>query len=468
VKAENHDMEWLVLGALLDSDGPALRSSAKQVLSETGLTVEDFSQPAAVVWFGCIKQLVDRDRPVDPATVWGISRGMSKVPEDGLARLNGLQSANTCDKAKLGAYAQELRRLAKLRQLERFYASQLKSVHEVGAQPSRLAAELEGFCRDFAGSEEEFSSGTSDMVEIAEDWAAARLGERKPFVPTGIEILDEYILGWEENLNVVGGPPSAGKSALITAAIWNALQDGHRVCVFGLEDGTKWIAKRLLSRRIGMPIKNVCKVGLNDYQQSVVQEEMGKLSERLGDLLTYKRGGIGTEQLVQLCKKAVSKYGVRTIFIDHGLEVRHEGVNKSDELRTRIQNTFAQLRDLAFTTHTPIVVVVHFNRTQGHSDGPPTMNQFAECAGIERMARLAIGLWEKDGDPPDIVRCTVLKQTEGEKGVHLALRREVQHALIANAGGYRLNLREEREAEAATRKASRGASWSKGPGNASF
>jgi replicative DNA helicase len=451
LKFANHETEWLVLGALLDSDGPALKSNARALLSELGLVADDFTHPAASVWFGAIKQLVERDRPVDPGTVWAISRGLGKVPDDGFNRLKGLQTGNTATKPALAAYAQELRRLAKLRQLERFYANQAKALQEPGAQPSKLAGALDAFSREFAGSEEDFSTGADDLLELAEEWEAARMGVRKPFLPTGNDVLDENILGWEENLNVVGGPPSAGKSALLTTAIYSALRDGHRICIFGLEDGTKWIAKRLVSRALGMPIKSVGKVGLNDYQQEQTQDAMGRLAEPLRNLLAYKRGGIGTEQLVQLCKKAIAVHKVRAIFIDHGLEVRHEGQNKGDELRTRIQNTFAQLRDLAFTTHTPIVVVVHFNRSQGSSDGPPTMNQFAECAGIERMARLAIGLWEREKDGQDFVRCTVIKQTEGRKNIHLLLKRETEHALISPQGGYELNLREEREQDRAAR-----------------
>jgi hypothetical protein len=179
---------------------------------------------------------------------------------------------------------------------------------------------------------------------------------------------------------------------------------------------------------------------------------MGELANPLRNLLTYKRGGLGTGRLVQLCKKAIAVHRVRAIFIDHGLEVQHEGLNKGDELRTRVQNTFAQLRDLAFTTHTPIVVVVHFNREQGRSDGPPTMHHFAECAGIERMARLALGLWERDEDGFDEVRCTVIKQTEGARNVHLLLRREPAHALIANRGGRQIDLK-------ALQNAKRGGGW---------
>lgn len=450
MKHVNPETEWVVLGCLIDCEGVA-RSNASDLLNAAGLTVNDFTLPAVRAWYEAIRTLVDRSRTVDASTVWSISRGMPGVPEDGNTKLLDLQGANSCNKPALLTHAQELRRLTSLRKLEAFHQEQLKELQKGSADPAALASKLDSFSRNFAGTEEDFGTGEDNLFRISEEWDAEIAGVRKSYLPTGIELLDGHILGWEENLNIVGGAPSLGKSALIGTAISNALEAGHRICVFGLEDGTKWIPKRLLSKRIGMPIKHVGRLSVEPEERAEIQAHMGELANTMRNLLTYDRGGLQTGKLVQLCKKAIASYQVRAIYIDHGLEIQHEGLNKGDELRTRIQNTFQQLRDLAFTTHTPIIVVAHFNRDQAKNDGAPTMAQFAECAGIERMARLAIGLWEKEGDQPDEVRCTIIKQTEGERGVHLLLKRELKHALILSIGGRRIDLR----AEKAARKASR-------------
>jgi replicative DNA helicase len=447
MKHANLDTEWVVIGALLDCEGPPLKSTADALISASALNVEDFSSATTRGLFEVIRTLAERQRSVDADTVWSVGRGMAWMPKEGRAKLSEIQGANSCDRNALLTHAQELRRLTKLRQLEAFHEEQLKAVQSAMADPTVLATNLDQFTRRFSGAEEDFGTGEQDLFELMEEWDAAATGVRKPYLPTGIEALDHEIMGWEENLNLIGGPPSILKSGLAAAAIYNALLDGHRICLFGLEDGTKWIAKRLVSRRIGLPLKHVGKVRLRNHEQASLQEAMGELANPLRNLLTYKRGGLGTGRLVQLCKKAIAVHKVRAIFIDHGLEVQHEGLSKGDELRTRVQNTFAQLRNLAFTTHTPVVVVVHFNREQAKLDGPPTMHNFAECAGIERMARLALGLWEREEDGPDKVRCTVIKQTEGARNVHLFLRREPEHALIANQGGGWLDLKAEREAK---------------------
>jgi replicative DNA helicase len=446
MKHSNPETEWVVLGALLDCEGPLLKSTADAMLNASGLSRDDFTVPAMRTWFEVVRTLADRQRTVDAETVWSVSSGMSGVPKDGRAKLGELQGANACNRNAFHTHAQELRRLTKLRQLEAFHQEQLRALQDK-ADPAVLAGALDTFSRQFSGAEEDFGTGDQDLLELAEEWEAATRGYRKPYLPTGIDVLDDAIMGWEENLNLIGGPPSILKSGLAAAAIYNALLADHRICLFGLEDGTKWIAKRLISRRMGLAVKHVGKAVLGNRELVALQEAMGELANPLRNLVTYKRGGLGTGRLVQLCKKAIAVHKVRAIFIDHGLEVQHEGLNKGDELRTRVQNTFAQLRDLAFTTHTPIVVVVHFNREQGRTEGPPTMHQFAECAGIERMARLALGLWERETDGPDRVRCTIIKQTDGQRNIHLRLRREVPHALIANRGGELIDLRKEREAE---------------------
>lgn len=444
MKFENPETEWVLLGALVDS--ASMHGDRRELLNIVGLTPDDFSQADARAYFGAIQTLAERERPVEPATVWSVARGMGGVPENGHEKLSILQFSNAClTKASLSTHAQELRRHSKLRQLERFHREQLAALSKA-TDPTECASRLDTFAKRFAGTEQDFGTGADDLMQLSEEWDAAATGQRKAYLPTGIRALDDVIMGWEENLNLVGGQPGMFKSGAIAAAIHNQLVDGHRLAVFGLEDGTKWIAKRLLSRKLGMPIKQVGKAILDKTQQHAVQTAMGELAHPLRNLLTFSRGGLATGQLVQLCKRAIAVHKVRGIYIDHALEVQHEGLSKGDELRTRIQNTFAQLRDLAFTTHTPLIVVVHFNRSQAVADGPPTMQQFAECAGIERMARLAIGLWERQADGADKVRCSVIKQTEGEKNVHLLLRREPEHALIANDGGVRFNPDAERGA----------------------
>lgn len=440
----NAETEAAVIGALLDGDGASLKVGAARLIDDTGLVAEDFATKEPAAYFVGIRALVDRERTVDPQTVWAVVRGQQGVPANGHERLAALQGANVCNRPSLATLATELRRLSKLRQVEAFALSVLAKLESPAADPANLGTVVDDFARTYSGAAEVETTGRDDVMEVMEEWDAAMKGVRKPYLPTGIQILDEHVMGWEENLNLIGGQPSIGKSALVAPAVYNAIAAGHNIGLFGLEDGTKWVFKRLLARRVGMPVKWIGKERPTDREDDV-QRHAGELYEQLGQLYTHKRGGITTSELIAKCKRWISVRKVRAIFVDHGLEIQHEAVNRGDDMRLRVENTFRRLRDLAFTTHTPIIVVIHTNREAGKSGGPPTMQSFAEAAGIERMARLAVVLWEKEGDWRNEVRCTVLKQSEGARNIHLSLHRDVESALISNTGGRVLDLKAEAE-----------------------
>src|SRR5690606_4291554 len=113
-------------------------------------------------------------------------------------------------------------------------------------------------------------------------------------MPTGIKLLDEHVGGWERNLNLVGGLPSVGKSALIATIIGNQLKAGRKVGLFGLEEGTLWLLKRLVARDTGLELRSVGRARLTDTQQEAVTESMGAWHERFRNLHVYRRGGIKT------------------------------------------------------------------------------------------------------------------------------------------------------------------------------
>src|SRR5262249_38631981 len=113
----NPDTERIVIGALLDCEGPELKSTAEALLGASALSVEDFTSSVTRGVFEVIRTLAERQRTVDPDTVWSVGHAMAWMPKDGRAKLSELQGANSCDRNALLTHAQELRRLTKLRQL---------------------------------------------------------------------------------------------------------------------------------------------------------------------------------------------------------------------------------------------------------------------------------------------------------------------------------------------------------------
>jgi replicative DNA helicase len=439
MKHSNPETEAVILGALLDAEG-MLRTTAAKLLADTGLVAEDFTDAFLRAAFGAGRALADRERPVDAQTVWTLLKGNADVTEASHKQLHELQGSNACNRAALSVHVLELKRLTRLRALEAFHREALKKLEAKAADPAHLAADLDTFARGFSGAEEDFYTGEADIDAIGEEWDAFYQGKRHGHLPTGVELLDGHVGGWPENLSVVAGASSGGKTALVATTILNAMESGHRIAVFGLEDGTKAMQRRYLALRAGLQLKQVGKSRLNEFQQANVNEAMPKLWHLAKNhLLSYqpKEGErIPSSKLLQLCKRAIIHHRVRAIFIDHGLEIEHESKHKGEEMRLRMDRTFAALRTLAFTNHVPIVVVLHLNRAGAKSEGPPRQEDLAECAGVERMSRLILGVWNLDGDQPGDMRVSIMKQTEGARRVNLMLNRELEQGLVQSTGGF--------------------------------
>ncbi len=442
----NQQAESWALGALLDAESRVVRSTAAQLLDASGLTAEDFTQPVLRTYFTALRSVVERGRPADPQTVYSACRGLTGVTEKSLEVLRGLQGGNTANRETFIAHCEDLRRLTLLRRLTMFHADQLEALEAQRPDPKALATAIETFAQSFAASSQQDETGDSDITDLLDDWDAFTNDKRQPYLPTGIEVLDAEIGGFVPNLNVIGGMESVGKSALIAEIIFACLGRGMRVGLFGLEDATKWITKRQLAKRMGMPVGQIAASRLDKDGQERLSEAAGEIHNLTRNLQVYRRAGIDPATLVQQCKHWVLNKGVRAIFIDHGGEVQHESSTARDRHDLAVANTYRQLRDLAVNHQVPVIVLCHFNRdTDKVQNGVPRMHNFAESHYIARMARVALGLWAKDGDRR--LRCTVLKRTEGERNITVAIERDEACALVKRRGGEVLDLRAEAERE---------------------
>lgn len=447
----NHLLESWVLGALLDARGPLLRSSPRELLAALGLSQDDFALGRHQVAFRALAALVERDRPSDARACWALCSRLEEYRAEGPDWLVALEVGNAVNRPALLAHGEELRRLAMLRRVEEFCRSTQAALAEPKASAAELAQRLSGMADSLARAAEGAETGDADVMELLEDWDAVAKGERQAYLETGVEVLDEAMGGFVANLNVIGGLPSVGKSALVGEIIMACLERGQRVGLFGLEDATKWLAKRHIARRSGISLGLVGTGRLHEYQQKAVQGAAEGLYGVLRNLLVYRRAGIAAADLVHRCRDWVLNRGCQAIFVDHGGEVQHDAKGRKDRFDLAVADTYRALRDLAVNTKTPIVVLTHFNRTtETERSGVPTMHSFAETEYIARMARVALGLWEKPGDAR--LRVTVLKRTEGERGITVGLERDAQAALIQRRGGEVIDLAAERQQEAEAKR----------------
>lgn len=442
-------LERCTLGALLgmyEAGGVLSRS----LLDATGLVPEDFALGRHGLVFRALRTLVERERPGSVESVLAVTHGALSLLELATYERPGAVEPPGIAGLLL-THAEALRRLSALRRAHTFHLERLRALAEPGADPAEEAAALAAHAEGYVAAAQADETGDADVTELLEDWDAYERGVREPHLRTGIEVLDREVGGWVCNLNVVGGMPSVGKSALIGEAIWACLERGVRVGLFGLEDATKWLPRRHLARALHLPVSAIAACHLSAFQQELCQESAGRCHALGANLLVYRRAGIEPAALAQRCRHWVLNRGVKAIFVDHGGEVQHDMRGGRERYDLAVASTYRQLRDLAVNHRVPVVVLAHFNRETEKQGGVPTMQSFAETEYIARMARLALGLWQKPGD--NRLRCTVLKRTEGARGTTVAIERDEACALVKRTGGEVLDLAEEKRRDGASAKA---------------
>ena len=434
-------LEARVLGALLDSE--TWRTSAATLLGETALQLEDFSDDAHRTVFGAIRALSERGRPTDAGAVWPLIRDTGA--ESTQEALAALQNANQLSPESFRIQAAEMRRMALLRRLEGHYREQLRALSAQRPDPVAISAAADAFNANFAASVEGDEPGDADIHELGEEWDAFLNGKREPYLRTGIQAIDAIFGGFVPNLNLVGGRASIGKTALVAEMVWNWLNEGHRVGVFGLEDGTRWLIERHMSRALGIPVGAIAASRMHEYQWATYAERAAAWAPMLRDrLCVFRRAGISAPELLATAKRWIHVKRVRAIVIDHGGEVRHQNPGAKDRYDLAVKSTMEGLRDLAHNSKTPIIVLWHLNR-EGAKLGQPTMESFKESGYLEAMSRTMLGLWEREQSPGQML-VTVVKATKGRRDVTCWVPRDEQHALVHSVGGGAVDLREEAEA----------------------
>lgn len=84
-----------------------------------------------------------------------------------------------------------------------------------------------------------------------------KLNEKPKYIPSGISVLDKHLHLSPGNLFIIGGRPSAGKTALSLQMACEMARRGLRVCYFSLETGPDTLAARIIANRLAVPLADV-------------------------------------------------------------------------------------------------------------------------------------------------------------------------------------------------------------------
>lgn len=229
-----------------------------------------------------------------------------------------------------------------------------------------------------------------------------KLDEKPRYIPTGLSVLDKHLHLSPGNLFIIGGRPSAGKTALSLQMACEQARKGYRVCYFSLETDPDTLTARIIANRLAVSLADV-------KAKTVPQSELDNLAE-LHRLPLFIRSASGKG--VAWVKAQAQRMKAQVVFIDY-LQLLATG--KAKDRYQQITSISIALHELAQTTEILVVALAQLNRNSAQS--LPTVADLKESGQIEQDAD-AILLLANDvttqNRPEKHYHCSLEKNKEGD------------------------------------------------------
>lgn len=238
-----------------------------------------------------------------------------------------------------------------------------------------------------------------DFRSIGElvDTYIRKLDEKPRYIPSGIPVLDKHLHLAPGNLFIIGGRPSAGKTALSLQMACEQARRGLRVCYFSLETDPDTLTARIIANRLAAPLADV-------KAKTVPQSELDRLAE-LHKLPLFIRSASGKG--AGWIKAQAQRMKAQVVFIDY-LQLLADG--KAKDRYQAITGISIALHELAQTTGILVVALAQLNRNAAHAS--PSTADLKESGQLEQDAD-AILLLSDDGEQYQAV---LAKNKDGRVG----------------------------------------------------
>lgn len=223
-------------------------------------------------------------------------------------------------------------------------------------------------------------SDFKSVGELLDDYIRD-LDKKPQYIRTGLSKLDENLHLVPGNYFIIGGRPSAGKTALSLQLAAGMAKRGTRVCYFSLETDPATLQARLIANQLYAPLSAV-------KNKTLSMSELDRLAEMKRWPL-FIRSAAGKN--VAWMKAQALRMKAEIIFVDY-LQLIHE--HGSGDRYAQITGISIALHELAQTTGILVVALAQLNRNAARAE--PSNADLRESGQIEQDAD-AILLLSADG-----------------------------------------------------------------------
>ena len=244
-------------------------------------------------------------------------------------------------------------------------------------------------------------SERSDFIPMCDgiDNYIRKLDDKPEYISTGLRVLDNNLHLVPGNFVVIGGRPSAGKTALSLQLACEIAKSGRKVAYFSLETDPDTLYARIIANQLGVPLHTV-------KNKTVNINELDRLAA-IKKYPLYVRSAAGKG--VGWIRTQSIRMQAKVVFIDY-LQLIHQAGAK--DRYSAVTEISMALHEFAQSTGTLVVALAQLNRETARAGIPPTAADLRESGQIEQDADAIILLAQK-----------VKTQKRPEEHYHFALEK---------------------------------------------
>lgn len=416
--------ERYLVGAVL-SAGIVQKGSRTfaEAIDGTGIQFTDFySRELAAIWY-VMDRLYQNGQDIDVSTIWAemqkSSRARQHITLDMMMYLSSTGKAgghrthahNIVDASVSASINNALNNLQPLVNDPKIPATEkLREVHKIVIDLSKRV-------------EHATKSQTVGIVEGLQDYlkqyqSEADSGTVEVGITTGFSQLDAKIDGWKKRtLNVIAGPPGAGKTVMLMTSALHAVMAGKRVLMVQLELPTDQSFRRLLCAFAGIDSNRLKRHQLTGWEASRLPKAIEKLKELDADnrftLLTMNQP---TLEDLRIKLDTLMLDGYDAIFFDYagGAKISRSHPAQNDLEHHR--EIYKSVDDWKKRYNVPVVVGAQFGGSiQPSNAGDYTMDMIYSSKFIKHNADTILYLHPNKADGAHSTQFVIVKNRDGEK-----------------------------------------------------
>ncbi|GAA0127020.1 MULTISPECIES: replicative DNA helicase [Clostridium] len=411
----NIEAEQSVIGSML-IDKSAIAQSAET------LQGEDFYRDSHKVIFKSIRELYQKDIPVDMITLIEHLRSNDKLDAAGGISYITEISSSVPTTANLNSYIKIVEEKSTLRKL-------IKSSTEIIENCYTKQDNVEGVIdlaekAVFNISEEKNTSDFEHMSVVLERGfeEIERIYNNKgetTGVPSGFKDLDDKTSGFQSgDMVLIAARPSMGKTTFaLNLAQYAALRAGKSVAIFSLEMSKEQLAYKLLCAEANVDMLKLRTGNLDEKDWENIARASGPLAD--AKIFIDDTAGISIMEMRSKCRRLKIEHGIDMILIDYLQLMSGSG---GESRQQEVSEISRSIKAIAKELKCPVVALSQLSRApEQRADHRPMLSDLRESGSIEQDADLVMFLYrdeyyDKETEDKNIAECIIAKQRNGPVG----------------------------------------------------